>query len=163
MLGSFLLYFVISIGFTLFYSAKYVITGKIFAKIAIILVYAGVIVLFIFKPIISWMLIGIAISLLVGITIYVIKFDSSDSYSIDFEKLKIDGIGDGISIKALIVSFDDKDELNDCLPGYDCNCVIVLDDGMIAENRTYRNSENIITLNDLLPIRWQKNFGKYGI
>ena len=62
--------------------------------------------------------------------------------------------GDGYSIYALNIDFDDMEELNECFPGYDCNCVIVLDDGIIFENRTMKEEKGLIVMSDLLPMKW---------
>lgn len=49
----------------------------------------------------------------------------------DFEVLMTCGTGDGNPIYALIIAFEDKEERNACMPGYDCDCVLVLDERII--------------------------------
>lgn len=73
---------------------------------------------------------------------------------VDYEKLMDEGIGDGYNIYALNIDFDDMEELSECFPGYDCNCVIVLDDCIIFENRTMKEEKGLIVLSDLLPMKW---------
>lgn len=73
---------------------------------------------------------------------------------VDFEKLMNTGIGDGYNIYALNIDFENMEELNECFPGYDCNCVIVLDDCIIFENRTMKIENGLIVMSDLLPMKW---------
>lgn len=49
----------------------------------------------------------------------------------DFEVLMTCGTGDGNPVYALIIAFEDKEERAEWMPGYDCDCVLVLDERII--------------------------------
>lgn len=58
-----------------------------------------------------------------------------------------------LSYSALEVKIKDVEEQ---LPGYDCDCILVLDDRDLVVNYDARSSSHPLTLRQLLPIKWYK-------
>lgn len=68
---------------------------------------------------------------------------------LDFEAI----MKDDCSYSALDVKIE---KVSSELPGYDCDCILVLDDYDLVINYDAKHHNNPLTLRDLLPLKWYK-------
>ena len=68
---------------------------------------------------------------------------------LDFEAI----MRDELSYSALDIKIE---KVSDELPGYDCDCIIVLDDYDLVINHDAKRYSKPLTLKDLLPMKWYK-------
>ena len=68
---------------------------------------------------------------------------------LDFEVI----MKDDCSYSALDIKIE---KVSDELPGYDCDCILVLDDYDLVINYDAKRHNNPLTLKDLLPTKWYK-------